>query len=272
MLPARPLVNQHAFVSGAGRGIGRGIAVELAAAGAMVHVNDRVDGDDVRRTVAMCKDAGGDAHPAIMDVTDRNAMRDGLIEIGQSGLDIVVSNAAYSDRRLMIEQPLDEFDRTIDVSMMGAYHTVRFGAQAILASPKRSTDRMASIVVISSPHAHVPAPGALAYNMAKAACDQLAGTAAVELARHRIRVNTVHPGWIDTPGERKFFTESKLQSAGDDIAMGRLGRPDDIGRAVVFLCDPRSDYITGSTLTVDGGIQLPFDQMYRIEQAKAAAG
>ncbi len=177
------------------------------------------------------------------------------------GIDIVVSNAAYSDRHLMLESDLNEVRKTIDISMWGAFYMVRFGAEKMVAAGKGG-----NMVVISSPHAHMPMPGAMAYNMAKAANDQTAKTAACELAMHGIRVNLIHPGWIDTPGERKFFEEETLIEEGKKIPMGRLGKTSEIGRGVVFLCSPESGYITGSTLTIDGGIQLPFREMYRIEQ------
>ena len=73
-------------------------------------------------------------------------------------------------------------------------------------------------------------------------------------------------GWTDTPGERKFFTEETLAQEGAKIPMGRLGKPEEIGRGVVFLCDPESAYVTGSTITIDGGIQLPWREMYRLEE------
>ncbi len=111
----------------------------------------------------------------------------------------------------------------------------------------------------------------MAYNMAKAAIDQMARTAAVELAQYRIRVNIVHPGWIDTPGERKFFSEETLAEQAAKLPWGRLGRSEEIGRGVAFLCDPGNDYITGSTLTIDGGIQLPWREMYRTEEKPDAA-
>jgi glucose 1-dehydrogenase len=98
----------------------------------------------------------------------------------------------------------------------------------------------------------------MAYNMAKAAIDQMARTAALELAEHRIRVNILHPGWIDTPGERKFASEAQLEQAGLKLPWKRLGQPEEIARGIVFLCDPASDYITGSTLNIDGGITLPW--------------
>ena len=114
------------------------------------------------------------------------------------------------------------------------------------------------IICIGSPHAHLPLPASMAYNMAKAAVDQMARTAAVELLPHRIRVNIVHHGWTDTPGERKYFSEEVLQRTATTLPWGRLARPEEIARGILFLVDPASDYITGSTLTIDGGIQLPW--------------
>jgi glucose 1-dehydrogenase len=115
-----------------------------------------------------------------------------------------------------------------------------------------------SVVVVSSPHGYTPAPMSMPYNMAKAAIDQMSRTAAIELAEHRIRVNIMVPGWIDTPGERKFATEETIQAAGPRLPWGRLGRPEEIARGVVFLCEPASDYMTGSALLIDGGITLPW--------------
>ena len=112
--------------------------------------------------------------------------------------------------------------------------------------------------MISSPHAYTPIPRSMAYNMSKAAMDQMARTAAQELIDKRIRVNTVTPGWIDTPGERKFTTDDAIERVGKKLPWGRLGRPDEIGRGVVFFCDPASDYVTGSKMLIDGGITLPW--------------
>jgi glucose 1-dehydrogenase len=115
-----------------------------------------------------------------------------------------------------------------------------------------------SIVLIGSPHAVVAVPLAMAYNMAKAAVDHMARTAAIELVGHRIRVNVIHPGWIDTPGEREHSTEEEIRQAAQKLPWKRLGRPEEIARGVVILADPASDYITGSTLSIDGGITLPW--------------
>jgi glucose 1-dehydrogenase len=85
------------------------------------------------------------------------------------------------------------------------------------------------------------------------------------LAEHRIRVNIVHPGWTDTPGERKFFRDQELAEKGSQLPWGRLAQPEEIARGVVFLCDPASDYINGTTLSIDGGALLPHEQMFRVK-------
>ncbi len=173
-------------------------------------------------------------------------------------LDIAVTNAAYSDRELFHEADMAGFRRTIDVTMWGAFYLVRAAAQQMIAQGHAGNGQGGSIVVVSSPHAYVAVPRSMAYNMSKAAIDQMARTAAMELAEHKIRVNVVTPGWIDTPGERKFASEETIRQAGTKLPWQRLGTPEEIGRGVVFLCDPASDYITGSSLLIDGGITLPW--------------
>jgi glucose 1-dehydrogenase len=101
-------------------------------------------------------------------------------------------------------------------------------------------------------------PTAMAYNMAKAAIDHMARTAAIELVGHRIRVNIVHPGWIDTPGERKFFTEEQLSAGGKNLPWKRLGRPEEIAKAITYVLSDDAEYMTGATLSIDGGVSLPW--------------
>ncbi|MBB3210164.1 glucose 1-dehydrogenase [Rhodopirellula rubra] len=263
--PSKPLLGQRAVVSGSSLGIGRGIVIALAQAGADVTINYRSHQSQADEVADVCRGYGVNAHVIAADMADPEAVERLVNEAtdAMGGLDIVVSNAAYSDRHLMLESDLSEIRKTIDVSMWGAFHLVRCGAQKLVDAGAGG-----NIVVISSPMGKVAMPGSMAYNMAKAANDQMARTAAVELASHRIRVNIVHPGWIDTPGERKFFSEEKLQEEALNLPWGRLGRVDEIGRGVVFLCDPASQYITGTTLTIDGGIQLPFAEMYRVEEKR----
>ena len=257
------LSGKRAIVSGASQGIGRGIAIELARAGATVAVNYRSKPEEADAVVAECEAAGGKAFKVQADISvqeETESMMATAIET-LGGLDIVVSNAAYSDRHLMLESDMKEFRRTIDVSMWGAFYLVRAGAAELVRAGQGG-----NMVVISSPHAHLAMPGAMAYNMAKAANDQMARTAACELAQHRIRCNIIHPGWMDTPGERKFFSEATLQRESAKLPWKRLGKASEIGRGVVFLCREESEYITGSTLTIDGGIQLPWRDMFRVDE------
>jgi glucose 1-dehydrogenase len=115
-----------------------------------------------------------------------------------------------------------------------------------------------AIVLVSSPHAVIAAPRAMAYNMSKAAIEHMARTAAVEVAEFRIRINVIQPGWTDTPGELKFASRETLDTAGAKIPLGRLGTPDEMADGILFLCDSRHSYMTGATLLIDGGISLPW--------------
>jgi glucose 1-dehydrogenase len=250
----KPLTNKVAFVSGASRGIGGAIAIALAQAGADVAINFHSHQEEAEQVADEVRNAGSRALLCSGDVADYASVE--LMvertaqEFGQ--LDIAIANAAYSDRALFFEADLPKFYRSVDVTMYGALHVFRAAARHMIEQK-----RGGALVGISSPHAFIPIPGSMAYNMAKAALDQMAKTAAVELISHRVRVNVVHPGWTDTPGERKHTSESDLQKAATALPWGRLGRPEEIARAVVFLCDPASDYITGSSLLVDGGFSLP---------------
>lgn len=249
------LGGQVALVTGASRGIGQATAIALARAGADVAINFRSHPEEAEQTAQACREAGVRARLAQADVADQAAVEsivaDTVREFGK--LDIAVSNAAYSDRDLFFKADMEGFTRTINVTMWGAFYLVRAATQHML-----SRNEGGSIVVVSSPHAYTPVPTAMAYNMAKAAIDHMVKTAATELYEHRIRVNTVYPGWIDTPGERKFVDEEELMRQAKGLPWGRLGQPEEIARGIVFLCDPASDYVTGSQLLIDGGISLPW--------------
>jgi glucose 1-dehydrogenase len=253
------LKGRAALVTGASQGIGLATAVSLAQAGASVAFNYRQDPRQATAAVEAINKAGGRDILLAGDVAEQTVVERLVAQtVAAFGrLDIAVSNAAYSDREPFHEADMAGFRRTVDVTMWGAFYLLRAATGAMLAQPQGSGPR-GSIVIISSPHAYVPIPRSMAYNMAKAAIDQMARTAAMELAAERIRVNVVTPGWIDTPGERKFTSDEVIASAGEKLPWKRLGKPEEIGRGVVFLCDPASDYITGSALLIDGGITLPW--------------
>jgi glucose 1-dehydrogenase len=145
------------------------------------------------------------------------------------------------------------FRKTIEVSLFGAYYTLRAAANVMMKQ-----NQGGSIVIVSSPHAVIPFPNAMSYNIAKAGLDSMARSAAMELLPYKIRVNGFHPGWTDTPGERKFFSEETIKVAGQAMPWGRLGTSEEMARGIYFLLDPANDYMTGIILTMDGGLNLPF--------------
>ena len=249
------LAGKVAIVSGASRGIGRATALALAEAGCDVALNYRSGADEAEDLAEQIGRLGRRAMLVAGDVANQAAVEQMVADtVGRFGrLDVAVTNAAYSDREPFYDADMVGFRRTVDVTMWGAFYLLRAAAQRMIEQGGGG-----SIVVISSPHAFVAVPRSMAYNMSKAAIDHMARTAAIELVDHRVRVNLIHPGWIDTPGERKFASEQQLAGAAAKLPWKRMGRPEEIARGVVFLCDPASDYITGSSLSIDGGITLPW--------------
>jgi glucose 1-dehydrogenase len=250
-----PLAGQVALVTGASAGIGHATAWALARAGADVALNYLTYAEAAEELAGRVRGLGRQALLLPADVADHDAV-EALVartaaELGR--LDIVVANAAHSDEGPFHTADLAGFRRTLDVTMWGAFCAFRAGAGQMIRQGHGG-----NLVVISSTHARDAIPTSMAYNMAKAAVEQMARTAAVELLPYRIRVNIVRPGWTDTLGERKYFSEEALRRAGAALPWGRLGRPEEVARAVQFLVDPASDYVTGSTLSVDGGITLPW--------------
>lgn len=246
---------RNALVTGASRGIGRATALTLARGGANVAINFRSHPDEAAEVCREIESLGRKALAVQCDVADQASVEAMVAQTAQAfgGLDLFVSNAAYSDRQLMVEADMAGFRRTVDVTMWGAFYGLRASAQQMVKQ-----GRGGSIVIVSSPHAVLAIPTAMAYNMAKAAIDHMARTAAIELVEHRIRVNIVHPGWIDTPGERKFFSEEQMQSGGKKLPWGRLGTPDEIANGICFVLSDAADYMTGSTFSMEGGVSLPW--------------
>ncbi len=249
------LAGKVALVTGASAGIGRAAALALAQEGADVAVNYLTWPEAAAELAAQVRALGRRALLLPVDVSDQPAVEAmvarTVAELGR--LDVLVTNAVYSDRELFYRADLAGFRRTIDVSMWGAFHALRAAANVMIRQGQGG-----SVVVVSSGQAQKAIPSCMAYNMAKAALDQMARTAALELAPFRIRVNLLYPGWTDTPGERKFFTDDVMQQSAKALPAGRLARPEEIARGVVFLVDPASEYVTGSTLVIDGGAALPW--------------
>jgi glucose 1-dehydrogenase len=249
------LAGKVALVTGASAGIGKASALALAQQGADVAINYLTLPEGAEELAGQIRALGRKAILCRVDVSDQAAVeamvQRVVTELGR--LDIFVSVAVYSDREPFTTADMAGFRRTIDVTMWGAFYGMRASVNQMLKQGGGG-----NVIVVSSPHAHLAFPSCMAYNMAKAALDQMARTAAVELFQDRIRVNIVYPGWTDTPGERKFFSDEVLARAAKQLPWGRLAKPEEIARGVVFLADPDSDYITGTTLSIDGGSQLPW--------------
>jgi len=247
------LEGRVALITGASRGIGHGIATCFAAEGADIALNYRSHTAEAEELAQAIEDLGRRALVLQADVSDRDAVaqmvQKTVTEWGH--LDIAVANAALSIREPVVEAAWENIQRVIAVSQFGVFHTCQLAARQMLRQGNGG-----KIIIISSILEEVPAPGSGAYNMSKAAINHLGRTMAAELAPHHINVNMINPGWIDTPGERRFASERELKAAGRRIPWGRLGTPKDIGSAALFLASQEADYVTGATLRVDGGMLL----------------
>ncbi len=250
-----PLAGKVALVTGASSGIGRATATALANAGADVALNYFSLEAEAEAAARDIEAFGRKALLFPVDVSDQSAVEqmvaDTVAKFGR--VDVFVSSAVFSERQPFTTADMAGFRKTIDVSLWGAY----YGLRATCAEMIRRGEG-GSAVIVSSPHAQIAFPNCMAYNMAKAALDQMMRTAATELLPHKIRVNAVYPGWTDTPGERKFLPDDQIQKAAAGLPWGRLATSDEIARAILFLADPASDYITGTILHIDGGLFLPW--------------
>ena len=247
------LARRTALVTGAARGIGRGCALALARAGADVAINDRERSRDADEVIAAIEALGrravlieGDAfaRPSCEQIVTR-----AIAALGR--IDILVSNPAFSRRGAFLDYDPDLFEKTLQGTLLGGFHMSQ-----LVCRHMADLGSGGKIVFISSVHARIPYTTAVAYNAAKAGLNHMAKTMAAELLPHRINVNVIEPGWIDTPGEHATFGDDVMAKAGSTLPWGRLGTPDDIGRAAAFLCSDDADYITGTTLLVDGGLAL----------------
>jgi glucose 1-dehydrogenase len=242
-----------ALVTGAARGIGRGIALALAADGVDIVVNDFAHMDLAHSVVDEIRALGREAIAVQADVSNRDqveaVVHQAVDHFGR--LDIAVANAARSLRKPFIDLTWDEAMATFSVALFGVWHTCQFAARQMVRQGEGG-----KIIIIGSVHAEIPVRNSATYNTCKAGVNHLAATLANELAEHRINVNVINPGWIDTPGERAFFSEEEIRLGGERIPWGRLGTIEDMGRVATFLASPAADYVTGATLRADGGFAL----------------
>ena len=243
------LQGKFALVTGAGRGIGKGCALQLARQGADVVLNDRPGSPDLKSTVDEIRALGRTCHAFEADVFSRagceQLVRQAIDATGR--IDILISNPAYSRRGAFLEYSPEEFERTINGTLISGFHLSQLVARHMVGRGGRG-----KIVFISSVQAEMPISLCAPYGAAKAGLNHMMRSIAVELAPHRINVNVIEPGWIDTPGEHLTFSSETIAREGALLPWGRLGLPEDIGHAASFLASDEADYITGTVLPVDG--------------------
>jgi 3-oxoacyl-[acyl-carrier protein] reductase len=249
-----------AVVTGAGSGLGREAARLFSVAGARVVLAD-IDAAGLEATAAAVKEAGGDPLIRPADVADRDAVEvlaDGVAR-DCGGLDIWVNSAGIATYAGVIEMPAERAEKIVAVNMMGTYWGCAAAGRVMQARGG------GAIVNVSSTAGDSPVPGLSVYGMTKAGVNQLTRVAAKEFGPFGIRVNTVVPGWIDTPINSKTYRDD----AGDvDEAMratvleqmralsplGLTGEASDIGFALLYLASDASKFVTGQLLRVSGGV------------------
>lgn len=241
-----------ALVTGSSQGIGQAIAIRLASEGADIVINYRSHSEGAEETKVKVEEAGRKALVIKADlgiVSDIHQMVESAVQhFGK--LDILVNNAGLEKSAVFWEVTEEDYDRVLNVNLKGVF----FATQAIVQHLKE-TQRTGKIINISSVHEELPFPHFTAYCASKGGMKMMMRNLAVELGPLGITVNNVAPGAIETAINKSLLNDpEKLNAVLKNIPLNRMGKPEDVAAMVAFLASSDSDYITGSTFFVDGGL------------------
>ncbi len=249
------LDGKHALITGGARGIGRGIALAMAQAGARITLADR-DADVAQTTARELPDGTGLAIE--MDVADRVSVERGFDRAEKSfgAVDILVANAGILKFAPFLELTPADWQQHLDVDFTGVFHAAQAAAQRLVQQ-----GRHGNVIVVTSVSAEVPSRTQGHYCAAKAGALMLVRAMAWELADRGIRVNSIGPGWIDTRLATGYLdVPERRAEVIATIPIGRVGLPHDVGSAAVFLASDDASYVTGAHLRVDGGLAIGSDK------------
>jgi glucose 1-dehydrogenase len=257
----QPLKGQKALVTGANSGIGEGIARAFGAAGASVVVNYITNAEAAHRIVGEIKAHGVEAMAIRADVSKEDEVHAMFREMlaAWGTVDILVNNAGLQRDAPFVGMTLDQWNFVLGVNLTGMFLCAREAAREMTRRGIRPEVSRAAgkIICISSVHEIIPWAGHINYAASKGGVKLFMQTLAQEVAAHRIRVNSIAPGAIQTPINRAAWeTPEVLNNLLKLIPYGRVGVPEDIGKAAVWLASDDSDYVHGQTLVVDGGMTL----------------
>lgn len=245
------LKNKIALITGAGRGIGRAIAIALAKEGAEVVINYNGSEERAKEVKQTIEENGGKASIYKCNVSDFVAceamIKDIVKEYGH--LDILVNNAGITKDGLIMKMKEEDFDSVLNVNLKGTFNTIRHSARQMLKQ------RSGKIINISSVSGILGNVGQANYAASKAGVIGLTKTMARELGSRGITVNAIAPGFVDTE-MTEVLSEEIRKNACKQIILGRFGKPEDIANTAVFLASDKADYITGQVISVDGGMNV----------------